>query len=97
MEEELPYFEEFLTDLTVADARSPDLCEGYPACHDCDCTKKVRPKGEPFLDHLRRSVADPAGAPTTEPRPTRWIGWRGEVTPEEVSRNRAAAEGGATR
>jgi hypothetical protein len=90
MEEELPYFEEFLTDIVVADARSPRLCKGYPACSDCDCTRKVRPKGEPFLDYLRRAVAEPeAGATSVEDRPTRWLGWRGQVTPEEDRRNRA--------
>ena len=90
MEEELPYFQEFLTDIVVADARSPRLCNGYPACSDCDCTWKVRPKGEPFLDYLRRSVAEPeAGAAPAQNRPPRWLGWRGQVTPEEDRRNRA--------
>jgi hypothetical protein len=94
MEEELPYFEEFLTDMSVADARSPALCEGYPACGDCDCTRKVRPKGEPLLEYLRRSVGalEPSAAPELAPipgRPTRWLGWRGQVTPEESRRNRA--------
>lgn len=89
MEEELPYFEEFLTDLTVADARSPARCEGYPACNDCDCTKKVRPKGEPFLEHLRRSLAEPSRR-DPDGRPTRWLGWRGQVTEDEARRNRVA-------
>jgi hypothetical protein len=40
MEEGLPYFEEFLTDIIVADARSPRLCKGYPTCNDCDRTRK---------------------------------------------------------
>src|SRR5512142_2570502 len=30
MEEELPYLEEYLTDIEVADARSPRDCKGYP-------------------------------------------------------------------
>jgi hypothetical protein len=90
MEEELPYFEPFLTDLTVADARNPRLCEGYPACSSCDCTRKVRPQGEPLVDHLRRSASGGA-APCPaqgQGRPTRWLGWRGRVTPEEDRRNR---------
>jgi hypothetical protein len=89
MEEELPYLEEYLTDIEVADARSPAHCEGYPACNDCACTEKVRFRGEPLLDHLRRTVADP-DAPPGEVRPTLWLGWRGEVTAEEAHRNRAA-------
>src|SRR5579875_2654377 len=88
MEEELPYFEEFLTDMTVADARAPVHCLGYPACNDCDCTKKVRPKGEAFLPYLRRLVRGTDAGRPAEGRPTRWLGWRGEVTPEEASRNR---------
>ena len=88
MHEELPYLEEYLTDIEVADARSPAHCEGYPACHDCDCTNKVRFEGEPLLDHLRRIMAE-AATPTGEGRPTRWLGWRAEVSPEEVKRNRA--------
>src|SRR3954451_639553 len=88
MHEELPYLEEYLTDIEVADARSPAHCEGYPACNDCDCTKRVRFEGEPLLDHLRRIV--PAGdAGPIVGRPTRWRGWRGQVSPEEEQRNRA--------
>jgi len=88
MHEELPYLEEYLTDIEVADARSPKHCEGYPECNDCPCTRKVRFEGEPLLDHLRRTAteADPA---TGEGRPTRWLGWRGQVGPEEERRNRA--------
>lgn len=90
MAEELPYLEEYLTDIEVSDARSPAHCEGYPACNDCDCTRKVRFGGEPLLDHLRRTAADLDGTPPGEVRPTRWLGWRGEVTAEETHRNRAA-------
>lgn len=93
MEEELPYFEEFLTDMTVTDARSPRHCDGYPACSTCDCTNKVRPKGEPFLDHLRRSVQQPKEQSSPAGRPTRWLGWRGEVTPEEERRNQSGGDG----
>src|SRR4051794_13546525 len=89
MEEELPYLEDYLTDVTITDARSPAHCEGYPACNDCDCTRKVRPKGEPLLDHLRRLAGAPEPDPApAEARPTRWLGWRGQVTPEEARRNR---------
>jgi hypothetical protein len=90
MDAEIDYFEEFLTDISIADARSPLHCDGYPACNDCDCTKKVRFRGEQFLDYLRRIVKDPASAePVDTDRPTRWLGWRGEVTPEEAARNGA--------
>jgi hypothetical protein len=89
MDEEIGYFEEYLTDITIADARSPRSCEGYPVCNDCDCTSKVRFRGEPFLDYLRRIAAEPesAGSPA-EGHPTRWLGWRGQVIPEEAARNR---------
>src|SRR3954454_18609948 len=58
MAEELPYLEAYLTDIQVADARSPRYCKGYPECNDCDCTRKVRFEGEPLLDLLRRSVPE---------------------------------------
>jgi hypothetical protein len=88
LHEELPYFEEFLTDMTIADARSPLHCEGYPVCNDCDCTKKVRPKGEALEDYLRRAVAAPETVPAAiDGSPTRWLGWRGQVTAEEAERN----------
>lgn len=94
MEEELPYFEEFLTDITVTDARNPRLCEGYPVCSTCDCTRKVRPKGEPLVDSLRRSVEDPGvSVDPAAGRPPRWLGWRGETTPDEARRNRTAEPG----
>ena len=90
MHEELPYLEEYLTDIEVADARSPASCEGYPACNDCDCTNKVRFEGEPLLDHLRRTIAEDDHVGGRGPgRPTRWLGWRGQISPEEERRNRA--------
>jgi hypothetical protein len=88
MHEELPYLEEYLTDIEVADARSPAHCEGYPACNDCDCTNKVRFEGEPLLDHLRRTLSEGDTGPVVG-RPTRWLGWRGQVGPEEARLNRA--------
>jgi hypothetical protein len=94
MHEEHPYLEEYLTDIEVADARSPLHCEGYPACNDCDCTRKVRFEGEPLLEHLRRTVAE-GDASLVVRRPTRWLGWRGQVVPEAARRNRqAAVQGG---
>jgi hypothetical protein len=90
MREEIDYFEEFLTEITIADARSPVLCEGYPTCNDCDCTNKVRLPGEPFLDYLRRIVTEPvSAAQVNADRPTRWLGWRGNVIPDEAERNQA--------
>ena len=93
MDEEIGYFEEYLTDITIADARSPQSCEAYPACNDCDCTRKVRFLGEPFLDYLRRIAAEPDPAGSSQPpvRPTRWLGWRGQVTPAEAQRNGAGS------
>jgi hypothetical protein len=89
MEEELPYLEAYLTDIEIADARSPAHCEGYPACHDCDCTRKIRFRGEPLLDHLRRTARTTTVAEPAPPgQPPRWRGWRGVVTPEEERRNR---------
>ncbi len=76
MHEELPYLEEYLTDIEVADARSPASCEGYPACNDCDCTNKVRFEGEPLLDHLRRTIAQEV-RPSTMARAVRPGGWAG--------------------
>jgi len=94
MAEELPYFEEYLTDIEVADARSPVSCKGYPECNQCDCTTKVRFEGEPFLDHLRRGIDGAEAVSAVEDRPTRWLGWRGEVCPEEDRRNRAERDEG---
>jgi hypothetical protein len=90
MHEELPYLEEYLTDIELADARSPEHCKGYPVCNDCDCTRKVRFKGEPLLDHLRRIVASADHVGPVTGSPTRWLGWRGQVSPEEAQRNQSA-------
>ena len=89
MAEELPYLEEYLTDIEVADALNPRHCKGYPECNDCNCTRKVRFEGEPLMDHLRRAVAEgrDAGA-VAQGHPTLWRGWRGRVSPEEARRNR---------
>ena len=91
MDEEIGYFEEYLTNITIADARSPRSCEGYPVCNDCDCTRKVRLPGEPFLDYLRRIATEPDRAESPHAGcPTRWLGWRGQVTPEEAECNQGA-------
>lgn len=88
MHEELPYLEAYLTDIEVADARSPRYCKGYPECNGCACTRKVRFEGEPLLNYLRRTVAEPVGSAPSGGRPTRWLGWGGEVGTEEDRRNR---------
>lgn len=94
MEEELPFLEEYLTDIEVADARCPKSCKGYPECHDCACTRKVRFEGEALMDHLRGAVAESPDAGAVAPvHPTRWLGWRGQVSPEEAERNRAFGSG----
>jgi hypothetical protein len=88
LEAEIGYFEEFLTDITIADARNPESCDGYPACNDCDCTKKIRFPGEPFLEYLRR-IAGQEGRDqaSDDGRATQWLGWRDRVTTEEAARN----------
>ena len=92
MEEELPYLEEYLTDIEVADARNPRDCKGYPECNDCDCTRKVRFKGEPLREYLRRTIAQEGGETTAVPgRPTRWLGWHGQVCTAEAQRNQPSS------
>jgi hypothetical protein len=93
MHEELPYLEEYLTDIEVADARSPVYCKGYPECNDCDCTRKLSFVGEPLLDHLRGTTANAIAGPNEEGRPTRWLGWQGGICPEEAQRNGTACAG----
>jgi hypothetical protein len=88
LHEELPYLEAYLTDIEVADARSPRHCEGYPVCNDCDCTRNVRLDGEPLMDHLRRTLAETDDVAVGEGRPTRWLGWLGEISPDEALRNK---------
>jgi hypothetical protein len=93
MHEELPYLEKFLTEIEVADARSPRYCKGYPECNDCDCTRKVRFDGEPLLDNLRRTIDLSCDSNPGMEKPTRWLGWRGHIGPEEARRNEFAATG----
>jgi hypothetical protein len=93
MHEELPYLEAYLTDIEVADARSPLYCKGYPECNECDCTRKVRFDGEPLLDHLHRVAETPCESDPDGGRPTRWPGWLGRVEPEEARRNRIGETG----
>ncbi|MEK6711065.1 MAG: hypothetical protein AABZ64_10860 [Nitrospinota bacterium] len=56
--EELPYWREYFEEIDIRFARRPDLCEGYPHCGDCDCTRKLEAKlartGRPFLEGLRQ-------------------------------------------
>ena len=92
MHEELPYLEEYLTDIEVADARSPRYCKGYPECSECACTRKVRFAGEPLLDHLRHTIDQLDTSPGTAFNATRWLGWLGRISPQEERRNRAGAE-----
>jgi hypothetical protein len=95
MHEELPYLEEYLTDIEVADARSPRYCKGYPECNECACTRKVRFEGEPLLDNLRSTAEEGNLVVVAQARPTRWLGWRGHLHPAEDRRNRGeAAQGG---
>ena len=90
MHEELPYLAEFLTDIEVADARSPLYCKGYPECNDCACTRKVRYDGEPLMDYLRRTADQPEPVPKENDRPPRWLGWLGRITAEEAAGNAVA-------
>src|SRR3954466_799175 len=71
MHEELPYLEEYLTDIEVADARSPRYCKGYPERNDCAGARRVRFEGEPLYDHLRRTLDSGAGTGTAVASPTR--------------------------
>jgi hypothetical protein len=61
--------------------------KGYPECGTCDCTRKVRFQGETLLDHLRCTVAQSGEAAPSAGRSTRWMGWRGDVSPDEARRN----------
>ena len=92
MDEEIGYFEEYLTDITIADARSPAACEGYPVCNDCDCTNKVRFRGEPFLDYLRRIATEPDSGRIARTGAVPRDGWAGAArcVPEETVRNHKA-------
>jgi hypothetical protein len=87
MEEELPFLEPYLTDMTVGDARNPKGCKGYPECSDCACTGGKRLEGTPFMEWLRRLVQEGAAEPASRGDPTRWLGWRGKTTPEEARRS----------
>ena len=94
MEEELPFFEPYFTDMVVADARNPQGCTGYPDCGDCTCTRGTRFEGRPFLEWLRELVAGGATGPRASGAATRWTGWRGKVTAEEARRNEGKADRG---
>src|SRR5690606_23965733 len=89
MEEELPYFERFMSDIVIADARNPKTCDGYPKCNDCDCTRHIRFEGTDVRTHLIDLARIEVSAETSEGRAPRWVGWRGQSTPEEAARNRS--------
>jgi hypothetical protein len=85
---ELEYFEPYLHNIEVADARDPRYCKGYPHCNDCLCTRTIKFKGVPLSEYLEKAKSDPT---PVDPVPTRWTGWRGKVqTDEEKERNQAA-------
>jgi hypothetical protein len=87
---ELPYFEPFMHQIEVVDARDPRFCDGYPHCNDCDCTKTVRLPGVAFYPYLEKLAAAETQSPpaSTEPVATQWKGWLGKVqTVEEAERN----------
>ena len=91
MEEELPYFEEYLTDMTIADARNPRGCKGYPECGDCSCTRSPGPAGgEAFLPHLIGLARGRSPAVQGSGRGPRWLGWRSRVSSAEAVRNAAS-------
>jgi len=66
LEEERPYWEEFLELVKVQDAHARHNCRDENgsepwACGDCDCTRKLEERlsqtGQPFLPELRRRAA----------------------------------------
>jgi hypothetical protein len=90
MAEEIPYFEPYLHDIEVGDARDPRFCDGYPHCNNCNCTDGIRLPGTPFSEYIQRLISEESrGAVAAEQsRPTHWTGWRGKVqTPDEERRN----------
>jgi hypothetical protein len=88
MDEEIGYFEEYLTDITIADARSPHSCEGYPVC-----TTAIAPTRSD--SRASRFSTTSAGSPSCPMRPDHpWMntiprgGWAGA---ERSSRRRPGA------
>ena len=70
LQEERPYWEEFFDLTRVQDAHDQRKCRDANgsepwACSDCDCTRRLEQKlesmGEPFLEVLRRAVANAEG------------------------------------
>jgi hypothetical protein len=66
LQEERPYWEEYLDLTRVQDAHDRRKCRDHNgtepwACGDCDCTERLEEKlkqtGSPFLDHLRKDAA----------------------------------------
>jgi hypothetical protein len=74
LEEERPYWEEYVELVKVQDAHGRHKCRDENgsepwACGDCDCTQKLEERlaasGRPFLPALRQSVEqDPANRQT---------------------------------
>jgi hypothetical protein len=69
LEEERPYWEEYLDLVKVQDAHARHKCRDENgtqpwACGDCDCTRRLEERlahtGQPFLDQLRQSMMDEA-------------------------------------
>jgi len=72
LQEERPYWEKYFELTRVQDAHDRRRCRDQNgtepwACGDCDCTERLERKlqtaGQPFLESLRKDVAD---SPTSE-------------------------------
>jgi hypothetical protein len=71
LEEERPYWEEYLELVKVQDAHARHKCRDESgsepwACGDCDCTRQLEQRlsglGRPFLSQLRENLARPEKA-----------------------------------
>ncbi len=52
--------------------------------------RPVRFEGETLLDLLRRTSDSLGDVNLSGGKPTRWLGWRGVVVPEQARRNHAS-------
>jgi len=75
--EERPYWEKYFELLTVKDAHNRKNCRDLNgtepwACSDCDCTRRLeqrlKERGHPFLDWLRKSAMDQKNPSSGEER-----------------------------